>query len=142
MKNIDRLIGKIAYILWDIKEGGQRLDEFYTLKKLETQAPAAIEKLQSEKLDKLIKHAGKSSEWYKNIIATIGIDTKKNITLKDLALFPVTTKMHIRDNTEKFISSDHSKNSLNRAKTGGSTGVSLQLFFDEPVLQPFGEILP
>src|SRR4051812_1433913 len=103
MKTIDKLIGKIAYLLWDIKEGGQRLDEFYILKKLDRLTPEVIKKLQAEKLDKLIKHANKSSEWYQNIIAKIGLDTKQTISLKDLARFPITTKTDIRDNTEKFI---------------------------------------
>jgi phenylacetate-CoA ligase len=128
---IDSLIGKIAYWLWETKEGGQRLDEYCALKRHEKLSPEKLTALQTQKLNQLIIHAEKTSPWYKKIVAQRGIATNKILSLKDLEQFPITTKMHIREHSEEFISTDYSREKLNHAKTGGSTGVSLNLFFDE-----------
>jgi phenylacetate-CoA ligase len=128
---IDNLIGKIAYWLWETKEGGQRLDEYYALKRHEKLSPENLAALQIQKLNQLMQHAQKTSPWYKKIIAERGIATNKQFSLKDLEQFPVTTKMDIREHSDEFISTGYKREKLNHAKTGGSTGVSLNLFFDE-----------
>jgi phenylacetate-CoA ligase len=135
IQSLDRLVGSLAYILWDTKEGGLRLSEFDRLKKFDRLSGAQTSQLQTQKLDKLIKHAGKTTEWYRKIIASKKIDIALPINIADLAFFPVTTKLDIRENTEQFLSSSYTRDSLNTAKTGGSTGVSLNLFFDEPCQQ-------
>ena len=131
MISVDKLIGKIAYTLWDTKEGGQRLEEFYTLQKNVQLPPLQIEQLQTQKLNKLIQHAAKTSPWYQSIIAKNNIAISQPFTLNCLAQFPITTKADIRENTDQFISTSYAGKKLNRAKTGGSTGVSLNLFFDD-----------
>lgn len=131
MTTIDKLIGKLAYTLWDTKEGGQRLAE---LRRLQSQANLSndkLEALQTQKLNQLLKHAYATSPWYQKIISQLGLDLQQGISLKDLQKFPVTTKADIRENTDAFISNHYKKEELNKAKTGGSTGVSLNLFFDE-----------
>jgi phenylacetate-CoA ligase len=135
IQSLDRLVGSLAYILWDTKEGGLRLSEFDRLKKFDRLPGAQTSQLQTQKLDKLIKHAGKTTEWYRKIITSKKIDIALPINIADLAFFPVTTKLDIRENTEQFLSSSYTRDSLNTAKTGGSTGVSLNLFFDEPCQQ-------
>lgn len=130
MKFFDRLLGRIAYTTWDTKEGYVRLGEYKALKQQERWPHSAIESLQTKKLNQLIKHAYTSSRWYKQVIDSIELDTTKNITLADLKKFPVTTKKDIRENTDLFISTAYDPQTLPKAKTGGSTGVSLNLFFD------------
>lgn len=128
---IDKLIGKLAYTLWDTKEGGQRLAE---LRRLKSQARLPNDKLkaiQTQKLNQLLNHAYATSPWYQKIISQLGLDLQQGISLKDLQKFPITTKADIRENTDAFISNQYKKEALNKAKTGGSTGVSLNLFFDE-----------
>lgn len=131
MKFIDRLIGRLAYLLWDTKEGHVRLSEYQNLTKQQYWSDSDISVLQDQKLDRLIKHAAATSNWYKKIIIDLGIDPNKQFTRADLALFPITTKQDIRENTQDFISSQFDPERMPKAKTGGSTGVSLNLFFDE-----------
>lgn len=134
MNIFDQWVGKLSYYLWEMKEGGQRLREFSALKTQERWDTANIRSLQTHKLSALIKHAHATSAWYKPIINAAGIDLS-NITLGDLQKMPVTTKADIRENTDLFISSAYAKEGLNKAKTGGSTGVSLNLYFDEKCQQ-------
>ncbi len=131
MKIIDKLIGKFAYYLWETKEGGNRLAELKQLHNLEYAESDKLKQLQEEKLARLIKHAHKTSDWYRPLIEQAKIDPEKKIILEDLKKLPITTKMDIRENTLRFISTDYPLNKLVTAKTGGSTGVSLNLYFDE-----------
>lgn len=131
MKLLDRLIGRLAYLLWDTKEGRIRLSECESLTKQQYWSDADILELQNQKLDRLIKHAAATSNWYKRVMADRAIDPSSPFTRADLAQFPVTTKKDIRENTTDFISSKFDPARMPKAKTGGSTGVSLNLFFDE-----------
>ena len=115
MALIDNLIGKLAYLLWDIKEGGQRLEELHKLKQQDRLSSDDLTLLQTKKLQKLITHANKTSPWYKKVIANIGVNPQ-SITLADLQKFPITTKIDIREHADEFISTKYSKQTLNRAK--------------------------
>ncbi|MFO1390361.1 phenylacetate--CoA ligase family protein [Cellvibrio sp.] len=131
MKLLDSIIGKIAYILWDAKEGSVRLSEFSKLKQQQYWPQERIKALQSQRFNNLVRHAYTTSEWYKKVIEKIGLDINRPVTLEDLARFPITTKIDIRENLNSFISSSYNADKMPKAKTGGSTGVSLNLFFDE-----------
>ena len=131
MKLLDRLIGRFAYLLWDTKEGRVRLSECENLTKQQYWSAADITALQNQKLDRLVKHAAATSNWYQRIMADRGINPNLQFTRADLARFPVTTKKDIRENAADFISSQFDPARMPKAKTGGSTGVSLNLFFDE-----------
>jgi len=130
LKLFDRLLGKLAYIAWDTKEGGIRLQECENLKQQQYWPNDKITNLQTEKLNRLITHANKTSKWYQKIIADIGLDLSQHLTPNDLTKFPITTKIDIRENIQDFISSKYNADAMPKAKTGGSTGVSLNLFFD------------
>ncbi|WP_341936716.1 phenylacetate--CoA ligase family protein [Marinimicrobium sp. C2-29] len=131
MNSLDKTIGKLAYHLWDTKEGGRRLKEFRHLKTAQYLSDNELQQLQSERLTALLRHAHKTSPWYRPIMEQSGIDLTATTTPSDLRHLPITTKADIRNNTERFISDDYDIQTLNRAKTGGSTGVSLNLYFDE-----------
>lgn len=131
LKFFDRLLGRIAYTTWDTKEGHVRLSEYKALKQQERWPYKNIQALQVKKLNNLIRHAYATSQWYKKVMDDIGLDIAQAITLDDLKRFPITTKKDIRENTAHFISSQYNPDTMPKAKTGGSTGVSLNLFFDE-----------
>lgn len=131
MDTLDTLTGKLTWLLWDKKQGGHRLNELRLLQQQERCTPAMIRSLQTEKLTRLLGHAWHSSVWYRDIMESVGLLPGQEIQLEDLQKFPVTTKSDIREHTDRFISSDYPRRSLCKAKTGGSTGVSLDLYFDE-----------
>lgn len=128
----DKTLGKLAYFLWEKKEGGNRLAELKRLREYAYWSPAQLIALQNHKLNLLLQHAYTTSGWYKSQMQAQGINpSQQQFSLADLQRFPITTKTDIRENTNAFISSQYAKASLKKAKTGGSTGVSLNLFFDE-----------
>lgn len=131
LKFLDRSIGRIAYTLWDRKEGGVRLDEYARLSHQQNLSSAALVQVQTHKLNQLLKHVQASSPWYRRVMHELNIDLRTPVSLGDLRHFPVTTKADIREHTDAFISEAYQPGELKRAKTGGSTGVSLNLYFDE-----------
>ena len=131
LKFFDSILGKIVYVAWDTKEGGVRVNECATLKEQQYWSNEKINALQTAKLNKLVTHAYNTSKWYKKVIDNIGLSLNNPLNLDDLARFPVTTKIDIRENTPDFISSKYNPEAMPKAKTGGSTGVSLNLLFDE-----------
>lgn len=130
LKKLDRLLGNLAYRLWDLKEGGIRLGEQKKLSQYHYWAPEKLQQLQEQRLQALFTHAYNTSPWYRKLMQKVGLDSEKGFNLSRLQSFPVTTKLDIREHTDEFISTAFNKNELVRAKTGGSTGVSLNLFFD------------
>lgn len=131
MKLLDNWIGRLAFTAWDMKEGAHRLSEWKRLRALDRQPAAEIERWQEKRLGQLLRHAAETSSWYREKIAAAGLAGRDNVSLADLAQLPVTTKADIRNHTDQFISNVYAKEQLNRAKTGGSTGVSLNLYFDD-----------
>jgi phenylacetate-CoA ligase len=125
------ILGKIVYKLWDAKEGGVRLSEMEMLKRLQYLPQEKLVEYQNERLIKLLKHASQKSPWYKRKFQDLGMTAKDIQTVEDLTKLPITKKIDIRNNRDAFISEDENIASLVTAKTGGSTGVSLDLFFDK-----------
>jgi phenylacetate-CoA ligase len=128
---MSNVLSKAIYTLWDTKEGGIRLKEMDNLQKLQFQSIEAIEQHQLVRLKKLIEHAYKNSPWYRKKFISLGLTLSDFNTIKDLEKLPVTTKLDIRNNGDDFIAETSNKSELVIAKTGGSTGVSLNLYFDD-----------
>lgn len=131
MLNIDKWIGRMAYKAWDFKEGGRRLSEYKDLREQEYAPESQRQAYQLQRLQKLLKHAGATSPWYTKTFESSNFDPAALASIEDLQQLPITTKSDIRNNLPEFISSDYVMDVLNQAKTGGSTGVSLRLYFDE-----------
>lgn len=120
----------VFYPLWDVKDKSKRLKEWKRLESQQWWPREKLEALQKERLSDLIQYAARKSPYYRELFQAHNID----ISHGDLASFgqiPVTTKHDIRNNLNRFISEDFNKEELVNAKTGGSTGISLQLYFDQ-----------
>ncbi len=125
------VINKAIYTLWDAKEGGVRMSEMQNLQNLQFQSHDMLAKYQLDRLKVLIDHARKNSPWYREKFSALGLTLDDFNSVKDLEKLPVTTKLDIRNNGDAFIADGVDKSTLVTAKTGGSTGVSLNLYFDQ-----------
>jgi phenylacetate-CoA ligase len=66
-------------------------------------APAAIEAMQQEQLQRQIGYVANNSPFYKNLFAKHGIDASKILSIKDLLSVPVTTKEDLQQNNWDFL---------------------------------------
>lgn len=124
-------VGGLVYRVWDKKQGGVRLRERGKLDAEQFLCRAEIEQLQVTRLKELLEYAAENSPWYQELFKNQKFVPSEIVGLQDLENLPVTTKYDIRNNLKDFISRQYSTEELVSAKTGGSTGVSLTLYFDE-----------
>lgn len=128
---MESLSRHVFYPLWDIKDRSQRLKEWQALEKQQWWPADRLRMLQWERLQKLLAYSAEHSPFYRDLFQAHGISPDTFQNHDDLLRIPVTTKSDIRNNLDRFISDESDRTQLVSAKTGGSTGVSLQLFFDE-----------
>lgn len=128
---MESLSRHVFYPLWDIKDRSQRLKEWQALEKQQWWPADRLRMLQWERLQKLLTHAAIHSPFYRDVFSKHEISPDSIQSANDLLRIPVTTKSDIPNNLERFISDEFARNDLVSAKTGGSTGFSLQLYFDE-----------
>ena len=128
---IEMLSRKVFHPLWDIKDKSNKLNHVKALEKSQWLPAEELKTIQWKKLKETIDYAYQQSPYYRKLFKTLGLTPEDIKTPDDYLRIPVTTKLDIRNNTDQFISSEYKKESLVLAKTGGSTGVSLNLYFDE-----------
>lgn len=121
----------VFYPLWDLKDRSHRLREWKCLEEQQWWSKRQLMAYQWERLQALVGYAGGHSPYYRDLFAANRIDPENILSEADFRKIPVTKKKDIRDHLDRFISDDYKKSSLVSAKTGGSTGVSLNLYFDE-----------
>lgn len=122
----------LFYPLWDLKDRSRRLQEWKALESQQWWPEEKLKSLQWERLQHTLKYAATHSPHYRKVFQEAGIGPDDITSEENFRKLPVTTKQDIRDNLDSFISDEYGKSSLVSAKTGGSTGVSLNLYFDEP----------
>lgn len=122
----------LFYPLWDLKDRSERLQEWKALEGLQWWPEEKLKGMQWERLQDTLRYAATHSPYYRKIFEDRGIRSGDITSEEHFRKFPVTTKQDIRNNLDDFISDEFSRDILVSAKTGGSTGVALNLYFDEP----------
>ncbi len=135
MRLPDAVVGGFFEPAWDVYERSARLRELRRLRRTQWEKPEAVRARQEAALRTMVAHAASTCAFYRESFANAGIDPASVRTLDDLARLPIVTKDDIRQRGDDLISSRHRKQDLRRAKTGGSTGVSLEIYCDEPGVQ-------
>lgn len=114
----------LAYPLWALREGHLNLRELKSLERTEREPLPVKAERQWNRLKEFVRYAASHCPFYGSGEYS-AIDSPDRF--KEL---PVLTKKHIRAGKDSLLSAEFKKGSLLQAKTGGSTGISLQLHFD------------
>lgn len=84
----------------------------------------------------LLRHALETVPFYRRRLVEAGLDVGRIQSLEDLSRLPVLTKAEIRQHGHELISEVYGgRTDLRRKTTSGSTGVSLEVWVDEPAMQ-------
>lgn len=129
------LVAAVIEPAWDLFEGSVRLRTYRELLRSQWQSRDQLAALQSRRLRALVKHAVESSPFYARRFATAGVDPATVQDINDLAALPLLTKTDIRENLDEILSARYTRERLVEAKTGGSTGVAMQIFCDAKGVQ-------
>ncbi len=116
--------------LWDVYEGSVRLKTLRSLRRTQFHSPERIRAEQDRMLALIVGHAVRTSPFYRRRFAEAGIDPAAVHSIADLDGLPLLTKSDIRAHLDEILSGDYEKGVLIGAKTGGSTGVALQIYCD------------
>lgn len=103
------------------------------LKKLEKNdfLPAEeLEKIQNEKLHRLVKHCFETVPYYTKLFNSLGLKPEDIRCREDLKKLPVLTKQIIRDNYDDLYSTAIDPKRRRVSSTGGSTGTPLKFCID------------
>jgi len=120
----------IFFPLWEIKDGAQRqkyLRELCATQWLETEV---LQQQQWERVQKIVEYAFTHCPYYRSRYASLGFDGKLR-SWQDFRNLPILTKRDIRDHQANLLSEAFRREELVSAKTGGSTGTALTLYFDQ-----------
>lgn len=121
----------IAYPLWDIKDKSIRLKTLRELEQTQWLPEEDLKIRQWNKLKNILQYANDNCEYYREAFKANHVTPDALTSAKDFLHVPILTKKNIQENTAKLISKLYNKDSLYSAKTGGSTGKSLMLYFDK-----------
>src|SRR3989338_1819203 len=102
--------------------GNEFRDYFKALNKSEFYPLEKLERLQEEKLRRLIKHAVNNVPYYKDLFEREKLTIDDIQTKEDLQKLPILTKEEIRKNYDKMIIKSGDLSKLTLVATGGSTG--------------------
>ncbi len=128
---LNALSRMVFYPLWDVWDKSLKLRHMHELEARQYDSLDTIKLRQWAALKKTLEYAWAHSPYYRRQFDQAGMTPADIKTYDDYLKFPITTKQNIRDNADAFISDEFVREQLSTAKTGGSTGVSLHLFFDK-----------
>ena len=86
---------------------------------------------QWQRLQALVRFVWDRNEFYRRRFEAVGLCPEAIRNVDDLRQLPMLTKAEIRDGTKELISRGYAVDRLQQARTGGSTGTALELFFTE-----------
>jgi len=126
------MVRRVFEPLWDAYEGSVRLKTLAELRQTQYWLPADLRAQQDRRLRAMVRHAVDTCLFYRDRFAAVGIDPASVRSMADLQGLPLLTKDDIRGNLDRILSTNYRRDDLVPAKTGGSTGVSLQVYCDRP----------
>jgi phenylacetate-CoA ligase len=117
--------------LWDIKDRSVRLRTLRALMRTQWLSLDEHRIRQNEKLKLILSYAYENCEYYKSLFDQHDIRPDQPSILDEFWRVPILTKRIIQEQGDMLISRKYDKSRLVSAKTGGSTGKALQIYFDK-----------
>ncbi len=121
--------------LWAAWERSPYLRHYHALKRREFEAPEVAEARQWGRARDLVRHAFDNVPFYRKSLSRAGVDPARLRSWDDFARIPVLTKAAIRVNGPEMIAEGLDRSTLRHKTTSGLTGVSLEVWVDEPSMQ-------
>jgi phenylacetate-CoA ligase len=120
----------VFFPLWEIKDGSHRRQYLRELTASQWWDPEMLRRRQWERVREVVGYAFRYCPYYQARLANAGF-TGILRDWEDFRRFPLLTKRDIRENGEGLLSREFRREELVEARTGGSTGTPLTVYFDE-----------
>ena len=120
----------VFFPLWELKDGSRRAHYLRELSASQWFEPAVQRDMQWKRLCVVVEYAIKHCPYYQRRFAELGVSEKLH-SWDEFYQFPILSKLDIRRHGNGIRSDRFQLRELVETKTGGSTGVALQVFYDE-----------
>lgn len=119
----------VFFPLWEIKDDAHRAKYLRELSSSQWLDSESLRKRQWDRVREIVGYAFNHCPYYQVCLAAEGFDGVLH-GWDDFRRLPILRKSDIRKNGNRLFSREFKQQDLVEAKTGGSTGVALQLYFD------------
>jgi phenylacetate-CoA ligase len=126
-----KVVRYIVAPMWAAKERSPYLRHLNYLEKSQFRPLEEVKQDQWGRLRKLLQHAYDNTEYYAEKLRACGLTPDDIRSWNDLQSLPFLTKDDIRANRERMVAKNVPRRKLIPKKTSGSTGVSLEFYWDE-----------
>jgi len=126
---MDWLSRYIFHPLLDFKRGSVRLKTLRTLQRTQWFPREQLEIKQWGRLQDIVKYAYEHCDYYRALLQDHGLDPNVD-SPEAFQRIPLLDKSAISANTSRLIANGFRREGLVSAKTGGSTGKALHIYFD------------
>jgi phenylacetate-CoA ligase len=124
---VSRLAANIVYPLADLKNGSSRLREARELRRSQWSTRAEMTGLRTSRLNRIVEHARRSVPYYRERLTGL-----RNVSrIEELPTLPLLRKSDLQSSASVLLEDGYTTRDLLSAKTGGSTGESMIVFFDD-----------
>ncbi|HEY6644778.1 hypothetical protein [Povalibacter sp.] len=117
----------VTYPIWDLWDGTGRLRELQSLRRSQYWGAEKLRQLQLERLRSITGYAYQHCRFYRERWTS----PPQLHRPEDMAKIPIVSKADVSAHVADLVSSEFATDRLVGAKTGGSTGVALRVYFDE-----------
>lgn len=124
----------VFYPLWELKDKSKRLQYLRGLNQTQWLSHSELMERQWTMLKSIVDYAYTHCPYYRELWGGGHLYNGLK-TLEDFRRLPILSKQAVRGNTDRLISDMQSASELRKAKTGGSTGTALNLYFDRKCQQ-------
>ncbi|MEO8017815.1 MAG: phenylacetate--CoA ligase family protein [Pseudomonadota bacterium] len=125
----------VMYPLWVAKDRSPRLRYMRELEQSQYFPIARLRELQMRKLREVIAHAYREVPYYTKLFDSLGLKPGDIQDDRDLQKLPVLTKDQVRLHMDDFIARSMKGTPMSIFKTGGSTGVPVEILKDPYVVE-------
>ena len=120
----------VFFPLWQIKDGAHRHRYLRELEASQWLDADTLRARQWERLREIVAYAFRNCPYYREKLSAVGFAGNLG-SEEEFRRLPFLTKQDIRARGEELLSRDFRRQELVEARTGGSTGVALKVYFDE-----------
>lgn len=120
----------IVFPAWIAKDRSPRLRYLRELEQSEYFDIGRLKELQSRKLQHMVAHAYRETTYYRKLFDTHGLKPADIKDERDLKRIPILIKDEVRSRPQDFLASSYKGRYLSSFKTGGSTGIPVEILKD------------
>ncbi|MGD2248399.1 MAG: hypothetical protein PVF58_08320 [Candidatus Methanofastidiosia archaeon] len=118
------MLSRVIYLTWKISRE-------------QWLSPETLEKIQQNKLQKMVHHAYENTEFYQNLFDSCDVAPDDIKTKDDLSQLDITTKEDLQNHFDKMVATGYSQENCVVNATSGATGVPIEILYDPYTLDYF-----